>query len=125
MKRDADGFFWFDGRLKQIIVRGGSNISPQEVEEALYRHPAVRQAGVVGAPDPVHGETVVAFVALHDGFIAGEQGLQHLLRARIADHKVPERIIFLPVLPEGLTGKVDRLALKHLALANLAGRENS
>ena len=115
-RRDADGFFWFEGRVKQIIIRGGSNISPQEVEEALYHHPAVLEAGVIGMPDPVHGEKVIAFVALREGLTAGEQELRDLVRSRIADYKTPERIIFLPVLPKGLTGKVQRRALKDLAV---------
>ena len=118
VRRDADGFFWFEGRLKQIIIRGGSNISPQEVEEALYHHPAVLEAGVIGMPDPVHGEKVMAFVALRDGMTASEQELRDLVRSRIADYKTPERVIFLPVLPKGLTGKVQRRELKDLALAS-------
>jgi long-chain acyl-CoA synthetase len=60
---DEDGYYWFKGRLKQLIIRGGSNISPQEVEEALHQHPAVLEAGVIGAPDSVNGEIVVAFVS--------------------------------------------------------------
>jgi long-chain acyl-CoA synthetase len=116
VRRDADGFFWFEGRVKQIIIRGGSNISPQEVEEALYHHPAVLEAGVIGLPDPVHGEKVIAFVALREGLTAGEQELRDLVRSRIADYKTPERILFLPVLPKGLTGKVQRRALKDFAL---------
>jgi len=119
VRRDADGFFWFEGRVKQIIIRGGSNISPQEVEEALYHHPAVLEAGVIGMPDPVHGEKVIAFVALRDGLSAGEQELRDLVRSRIADYKTPERILFLPVLPKGLTGKVQRRALKDLAAESL------
>ncbi len=119
VRRDADDFFWFAGRAKQIIIRGGSNISPQEVEEALYRHPAVLEAGVVGVPDPINGEKVIAFVALREGFIAGEKELQDLVRDRIADYKTPERIVFLPVLPKGLTGKVQRRELKNLALTSL------
>jgi long-chain acyl-CoA synthetase len=114
VRRDADGYFWFEGRVKQIIVRGGSNISPQEVEEALYHHPAVLEAGVIGVPDPVHGEKVVAFVALREGLAAGEEELRDLVRSRIADYKAPERIVFLPVLPKGLTGKVQRRALQDL-----------
>jgi long-chain acyl-CoA synthetase len=116
VRRDADGFFWFEGRAKQIIVRGGSNISPQEVEEALYHHPAVLEAGVIGMPDPVHGEKVIAYVALREGLTASEQELRDLVRSRIADYKTPERILFLPALPKGLTGKVQRRALKELAL---------
>jgi long-chain acyl-CoA synthetase len=113
-RRDANGFFWFEGRVKQIIIRGGSNISPQEVEEALYHHPAVLEAGVIGIPDPVLGEKVIAFVALREGFTATEQELRDLVRSRIADYKTPERILFLPVLPKGLTGKVQRRELRDL-----------
>jgi long-chain acyl-CoA synthetase len=116
VRRDADGFFWFAGRVKQIIVRGGSNISPQEVEEALYHHPAVLEVGVIGLPDPVHGEKVVAFVALREGLAATEQELRDLVRSRIADYKIPERILFLPALPKGLSGKVQRRDLKDLVV---------
>jgi len=69
-------------------------------------------------PDPVHGEKVIAFVALREGLNASEQELRDLVRSRIADYKTPERILFLPVLPKGLTGKVQRRALKELALAS-------
>jgi long-chain acyl-CoA synthetase len=69
-------------------------------------------------PDPVYGEKVIAFVALRDGLITGEQELRDLARSRIADYKVPERILFLPILPKGLTGKVQRRALQDLVLAS-------
>ena len=116
VRRDVDGFYWFEGRVKQIIIRGGSNISPQEVEEALYHHPAVLEAGVIGMPDPVHGEKVIAFVALREGLSADEQELRTFVRGRIADYKTPERILFLPALPKGLTGKVQRRALKDMVI---------
>ena len=67
-------------------------------------------------PDPIHGEKVLAFVALRDGFMAAEQELKKMVSSRIADYKTPERIMFLPVLPKGLTGKVQRRALKDLLL---------
>ena len=118
VKRDAEGFYWFEGRFKQIIVRGGSNISPQEVEEPLYHHPAVLESAVIGMPDPVHGEKVIAFVALRDGFSATEAELRDFVRGRIADYKVPERILLLPSLPKGLTGKVQRRALKAMMLVS-------
>jgi long-chain acyl-CoA synthetase len=73
---------------------------------------------VIGAPDAVHGEKVIAFVALRDGLYASEQELRDLVRSRIADYKVPEHVIFLPLLPKGLTGKVDRRALRDLALTS-------
>jgi long-chain acyl-CoA synthetase len=118
VRRDADGFYWFEGRLKQIIVRGGSNISPQEVEEPLYHHPAVLESAVIGMPDPLHGEKVIAFVALRDGFTATEAELRGFVRCRIADYKVPERILFLPSLPKGLTGKVQRRDLKDMMMVS-------
>lgn len=117
VKRDSDGFYWFEGRLKQIIVRGGSNISPQEVEEPLYHHPAVLESAVIGMPDPVHGEKVIAFVALREGFQATEGELREFVRGRIADYKVPERILFLPSLPKGPTGKIQRRELKEIILS--------
>ena len=108
VRRDAHGYFWFEGRKKQIIIRGGSNISPQEVEEALYQHPAVLEAGVIGMPDGAYGERVVAFVALREGRDAKECDLRDFVRQRLADYKTPERILFLPVLPKGISGKVQR-----------------
>ncbi len=115
VRRDAQGYFWFEGRKKEIIVRGGSNISPQEVEEALYQHPAVLEAGVIGVPDCVYGERVVAFVALREGMDATESDLLDFARERLADYKAPERILFLAELPKGITGKVQRRALKEIA----------
>lgn len=112
---DEDGYYWFVGRKKEIIVRGGSNISPLEVEDNLYQHPAVREAGVVGVPSQAWGEIVHAFVALKSGAAASEEELKQFLGARIAAYKIPEVITFVPELPKGLTGKVQRRALKELA----------
>ena len=117
MSRDAGGYYWFRGRLKEIIIRGGSNISPQEVEEALYTHPEILEAGVVGLAHDVWGEMVVAVVALREGATSGEEDIRNHARQTLADYKVPERVHFLPVLPKGATGKVHRRALKD-TLAN-------
>jgi long-chain acyl-CoA synthetase len=111
--RDADGYYWFKGRKKEIIVRAGSNISPQEVEEVLLQHPSVLEAGVVGEPDEVYGEQVIAFVALRVNMNANETSLREFSRQRLADYKVPMRIMFLDSLPKGLTGKVQRRVLKE------------
>jgi long-chain acyl-CoA synthetase len=112
VSRDADGYYWFRGRIKEIIIRGGSNISPQEVEEALYSHPQILEAGVVGLPHEVWGETVVAVVVLRDGANCGEEDIRAHARLALADYKVPERVHFAAALPKGPTGKVDRRALK-------------
>jgi long-chain acyl-CoA synthetase len=86
-----------------------------EVEEALYQHPAVREAGVVGVPDPTWGEIVQAYVARNDHHEATEAALKQFLEARIAAYKVPEAIRFLPDLPKGPTGKVARKTLRQWA----------
>jgi long-chain acyl-CoA synthetase len=117
VEQDAEGYLWFTGRLKQIIIRGGSNIAPQEVEETFYYHPAVLEAGVVGLPDPLYGQKVAAFLVLREGSSGNAQDLREFARQRLADYKVPETIWFLPEMPKGLTGKVDRRALAELALS--------
>lgn len=110
--RDDDGYYWFSGRQKEVIIRGGSNVSPQEVEDALLQHTAVFQAGVVGTPDLELGESVVAFVSLHSDADCTEQQLIHFTRQSLSDHKVPGAIYFLDEMPLGITGKVSRKALK-------------
>jgi long-chain acyl-CoA synthetase len=116
VRRDADGYLWFEGRKKEIIIRDGLNISPQEVEAAIYSHPAVLEVAVVGMPDPirVRGERVAAFVSLRDGFVTGERDLIDHAGQHLADFKVPETILFLKGLPKGITGKVQRRALKEM-----------
>jgi long-chain acyl-CoA synthetase len=111
-RRDADGFYWFAGRKKEIIVRGGSNISPQEVEAVFYQHASVKEVGVIGRPDDVWGEVVVAFVVLRSGQPVAEAELIAFARQRLADYKTPERVIFRDELPKGPTGKIQRRALR-------------
>jgi len=120
MKADADGYLWFCGRKKQIIVHDGSNICPQEVEEALLEHPAVESAGIIGMHDLLHGENVRAYVEIKPGVarpIAKE--LIEFARARVG-YKTPEEIVFLDVMPLNATGKIDRVALKKLAAGDHA-----
>jgi long-chain acyl-CoA synthetase len=116
--RDEDGYLWFKGRLKQIIIRGGSNISPQEVEEVLYQHAAVLEAGVVGLPDATFGEIPVAFVALKQGRKVEPKDLIAHVREQLSDYKTPDRIYCMEELPKGLTGKVDRRRLREILLAD-------
>jgi long-chain acyl-CoA synthetase len=118
---DEDGYYWFLGRKKQIIIRAGSNISPLEVEDALYQHPAVRECGVVGVPDPAVGEAVWAFVALSDDQTTSVTELQMFVRERIAAYKTPEVITFLSELPKGPTGKVCRRTLRENAVRERDG----
>ena len=110
-RRDEAGFYWFVGRKKEIIIRGGSNISPLEVEAVFYHHPAVSEVGVVGRSHPVWGEVVIAYVVLRPGYTVTEGELLAFARERLADYKVPESIIFREELPKGSTGKILRRAL--------------
>jgi long-chain acyl-CoA synthetase len=112
-RQDDDGYYWFAGRSKEIIIRGGSNVSPQEVEEALYQHPAVREVAVVGKPDERWGEVIVAFVALKDNATATAEQLMAFATERIANYKVPDAIFFEAALPKGPTGKVARRPLRE------------
>ncbi len=123
--RDADGFLWFAGRSKDIIIRGGSNISPGEVEDALYTHPAVYEAGVVGVPCAEMGQRVRAYVALKSDAKATDRDLIDWVARKIAAYKVPESIVFLATLPKGSTGKVQRTDLRDLASNEQKQRQNS
>jgi len=119
MRIDADGYFWFCGRRKQIFVHDSSNICPQEVEEALLEHPAVDLAGVIGIQDPVHGENVRAYVSLRpDQPVPSEAELIAFARDRVG-YKAPEEIRVLPELPLTPVDKTDRLALRQLAADGL------
>jgi long-chain acyl-CoA synthetase len=115
MRIDADGYLWFCGRRKQIIVHDSSNICPQEVEEALAEHPAVDLVGVIGIHDPVHGENVRAYLTLRpEQPVPTEAELIAFARARVG-YKAPEEVRVLPALPLTPVGKTDRLALRQLA----------
>jgi acyl-CoA synthetase (AMP-forming)/AMP-acid ligase II len=125
MSFDQDGHLWFRGRKKQIIIHDGSNICPQEVENALLEHDAVESAGVVGVHDLVHGENVRAYVEFKAGAARpSSQELIQFARARVG-YKAPEEIVVLDKMPLNATGKVDRMALKRLAEARLAGPAES
>jgi long-chain acyl-CoA synthetase len=114
-RADEDGYLWFFGRKKQVIVHDGSNISPLEVEGALLDHPAVALAGVVGVHDTVHGENVRAYVTLRpEAECPSSADLIVHCRDRIG-YKAPEEIVVLDEMPLNPTGKIDRVGLKKLA----------
>jgi long-chain acyl-CoA synthetase len=114
-RADEDGYLWFFGRKKQVIVHDGSNISPYEVEGALVEHPAVALAGAVGVHDEVHGENVRAYVTLSDGVEPPSRAdLIVFCRERIG-YKAPDEIVFLDDMPLNPTGKIDRVGLKRMA----------
>lgn len=115
MRVDENGYLWFRGRKKQIIIHDGSNICPQDVEEALLEHAAVEAAGVIGVHDLLHGENVRAYVVLSEEVDTPTiQDLIDHARERIG-YKAPEEIVFLEGMPMNATGKVDRVSLKKMA----------
>ncbi len=121
---DEDGYLWFFGRKKQIIVHDGSNISPLEVEAAIGGHQAVDSVGVVGIHDEVHGESVRAYVIVVEGQPRpGAQELIDFARSRIG-YRAPEEIVFLDSMPLNATGKVDRAQLKQLAAESVGSWES-
>ena len=108
---DADGYLFITGRLKDVIVRGGENLSPRAVESVLERHPAVEACCVVGAPHPDLGEVPVAFVQPRAGAAPAAAELEALVAGRLSRAHVPARIHLVEPLPENAVGKVDRAAL--------------
>jgi acyl-coenzyme A synthetase/AMP-(fatty) acid ligase len=115
MRRGSEGDLWFEGRKKDLIICGGVNISPLEVEAVLLSHPEVIEAGATGAAHPELGEVVVAAVRLRDTASPDAiQGILELTRARLADYKVPARLRTVSQLPRNPQGKIDRRALSKL-----------
>ncbi|MCU0897088.1 MAG: AMP-binding protein [Burkholderiales bacterium] len=114
---DDEGFVFVTGRLKELIIKGGENIAPREVDEALIRHPAVLEAAAVGIPDPHYGQEIFACVILKPGERVGEEDLKAFCRAEIGPYKTPRMIRVVDELPRGPSGKVQRLKLVELANA--------
>jgi len=111
---DEDGYFYITGRKKDIIIRGGENVSPVEVEEVLLQHPAVAEAGVVGIPDAVYGEEIKAFVVIKPGKRANEEELIAFCKDRLPTFKSPKKVQFMKSLPRNILGKVLRAELRKL-----------
>jgi acyl-CoA synthetase (AMP-forming)/AMP-acid ligase II len=115
---DDDGYFRLTGRLKEIINRGGEKISPREVDEVLLDHPAVAQVVTFAMPHPKLGEDVAAAIVLAEGAEADEKSIRAFAAERLADMKVPRKIVFLDEIPKGATGKLQRIGLaEKLGLA--------
>ncbi len=109
--RDADGFFFITGRIKELIIKGGENIAPREIDEVLLRHPAVLDAASVGIPDRHYGQEIAACVVRRDGAACGEDELRAFCIEHLGRYKAPKAIHFVAELPRGPSGKVQRLKL--------------
>jgi acyl-CoA synthetase (AMP-forming)/AMP-acid ligase II len=116
-RRDAQGRFAVVDRKKDMIISGGENVYSREVEDLLYEHPAVAEAAVLGEPDPVWGERVIALLRLRDGLAADAAAIDAFCRERIAGYKRPRRYLFVEALPKSASGKVLKGELRRRLLA--------
>ncbi|MGD7007513.1 acetate--CoA ligase [Metabacillus sp. 84] len=121
---DEDGYFWFQGRIDDVIMTSGERVGPFEVESKLVEHPAIAEAGVIGKPDPVRGEIIKAFIALRDGYEPSEElseEIRTFVKKGLAAHAAPREIEFKDKLPKTRSGKIMRRVLKAWELDLPAG----
>jgi long-chain acyl-CoA synthetase len=116
--RDVDGFYYIVDRKSDMIIRGGENIYPREIDEVLYQHPSVAAAAAVGVPDDLYGEEVAAVIVLKDGTNSSEQEVIDFCKARLADYKCPKTVHFVHDIPKGPTGKLLKRELVKMLKEN-------
>ncbi|MFQ5826052.1 MAG: class I adenylate-forming enzyme family protein [Dehalococcoidia bacterium] len=111
---DSDGYIYITGRKKDIIIRGGVNISPMEITTWLTGHPAVQEAATIGVPDKARGEEVVSFIVLKEGHQAGEEDIINHCMKKLPDYKLPKRVFFLKQMPRTGREKVAKEELQKI-----------
>jgi fatty-acyl-CoA synthase len=121
--REPNGYYRITGRLKDLIIRGGENIYPREIEERLYEHPAVEDVQVVGVPDRKYGEEVLAWIKLRQGHSATEEEFRDFCREKLAKFKVPHYIRFVASFPTTVTGKIQKFKIREQAIRELGLEE--
>jgi fatty-acyl-CoA synthase len=114
-----DGYVNIVGRLKDMIIRGGENVYPREIEEFLHTHPAVGDVQVIGVPDPHYGEEVCAWVRLREGATLSADELRHYCRGQIATYKIPRYVRFSSEFPLTVTGKVQKFRMREIMIEEL------
>ncbi|MDA8195993.1 MAG: AMP-binding protein [Actinomycetota bacterium] len=116
---DDDGYVNIVGRAKDMIIRGGENVYPREVEEFLYGHPAIKDVSVIGIPDEKFGEEIMAWVILKEGFSVTTDEIKDFCRGKIAHYKVPKEVKFVNEFPMTVTGKVQKYVMKQASIEEL------
>jgi long-chain acyl-CoA synthetase len=111
---DADGYFYITDRKKDIIIKGGENISPRVIEEVLYAYPAVAEASVIGIKDKVYGEDIKAFVTLRPGFSAAPEDMMEHCKAKLKKFFIPKEVVILAAMPKTLVGKILKKELRKM-----------
>ncbi len=117
-KMDEDGFFYILDRVKDMIIRGGENIYPREIDEVLYQHPLIEAAATIGIPDEKYGEEVKSFVVLKPGANLTADEVIAYCHSHLADFKCPKYVAFIDEIPKGPTGKLLRKALREMENEN-------
>jgi fatty-acyl-CoA synthase len=120
---DDEGYVNVVGRIKDMIIRGGENIYPREIEEFLYTHPAVADVQVIGVPDERYGEQVCAWIVLREGADLDEDGVQEYCSGQIARFKIPRYVRFVDAFPMTVTGKVQKFKMREVEIAERGLRE--
>ena len=111
--RRPDGYYRITGRIKDMVIRGGENIYPREIEEFLFTHPAIEQAAVLGVPDPKYGEQLCAWVKLKTGESLDANDLRQFCRENLAHFKVPHYVEFVETFPQTVTGKIQKFKIRE------------
>jgi fatty-acyl-CoA synthase len=115
-KRDENGYYKITGRIKDMIIRGGENIYPKEIEDFIYTHPKVKDVQVIGVPDEQYGEEIMACVILKDGVSLTEDELKDFVRSSMAKHKTPRYVDFVEEFPMNAAGKVMKYKMREQAV---------
>jgi fatty-acyl-CoA synthase len=116
---DEEGYCNIVGRIKDMIIRGGENIYPREIEEFLYRHPKIQDVQVFGIPDPRYGEELCAWIRLRDGDEAMAEEIRTFCQGQIAHFKIPRHIKFVDDFPMTVTGKIQKFAMREAMIGEL------
>jgi fatty-acyl-CoA synthase len=112
--REPNGYYRITGRIKELIIRGGENVSPREVEEYLFTHPDIQQATVVGIPDPRLGEEICTWIKLKDGATLSEDDVRAFCKGQLAHFKIPRHIRFVDAFPQTVTGKIQKFKIREI-----------
>jgi fatty-acyl-CoA synthase len=116
---DDEGYCNIVGRIKDMVIRGGENIYPREIEEFLYRHPKIQDVQVIGVPDPRYGEELCAWVKLRDGATATQEEICAFCQGQIAHYKIPRYIKFVDAFPMTVTGKIQKFLMREETIREL------
>ena len=120
---DEEGYGNIVGRIKDMVIRGGENVYPREIEEFLYQHPKVQDVQVIGVPDARYGEEICAWIRLREGVTATPDEILNFCHGQIAHYKIPRYIKFVDTFPMTVTGKVQKFAMREQMIVELGLRE--